>query len=136
MREEVLNKPTATEGRPTAGSRKIGKAANKLNIVLKSYDARILDQTAHRVKDTLNKMGITSCGPIPLVTVTKNFVVLKSPHVNKDARQNFRLKIMKRLIQVEESRAVVAALHGMSDIHPSVNVEIKVVENKNNGSAK
>ena len=136
MREEVINKPTTTEGRSSVGRSKMGKAANKLNIVLKSYDARILDQTTHKVKDTLNKMGINSCGPIPLVTVTKNFVVLKSPHVNKDARQNFRLKIMKRLIQVEESRAVVSALHGMSDIHPSVNVEIKVVESKSNGSAK
>lgn len=128
MSEEVLNRPTIKQAKSPGV--KIKKDASKLNIILKSYDSKILDQTAHKVKDTLNKMSIDSCGPIPLLSVTKNFVVLKSPHVNKDARQNFRLRIMKRLIQVEESRAVVTALHGMSEVHPSVNIEIKLVEKK------
>lgn len=123
MIEEITNRPPKSASKENA-------ANSRLNIILKSYDAKILDQTTRKVKDTLSKMGIPSWGPIPLVAVTKNFVVLKSPHVNKDARQNFRLRSMKRLIQTEESRSVISALHGMTDIHPSVNIEIKFKENK------
>lgn len=121
--KNVLNK--ASDSPKKYGAAKV---TNRFNIVLRSYDAKLLDQTARKVKETLNKMGIMSYGPIPLVTAVKNFVVLKSPHVNKDARQNFRLKMMKRLIQVEKSKAAIDTLNRITDIHPSVNVEIKLNE--------
>jgi small subunit ribosomal protein S10 len=128
MHEEVLNRAPVADAK-TPGP-KIKKAVNKLDIILKSYDAKILDQAARKFKDTLKKMGIDSSGPIPLPTETKDFSVLKSPHVDKDARQHFEIGRIKRLIQVEESSAVVAALHGMPEIHPSVEVKINLPDGK------
>lgn len=128
MHKEVLNRAPAAEAK-NPGT-KIKKAVNKLNIILKSYDAKILDQAARKLKDTLKKMGIDSWGPIPLPIETQGFTVLKSPHVDKDARQHFGLDEIKRLIQVEESSAVVAALHGMQEIHPSVEIKIKLPDGK------
>lgn len=124
MHKEVLNRAPAADAK--IPGTKIKKAVNKLNIILQSYDAKILDQTARKLRDTLKKMGIDSWGPIPLPIKIQDFSVLKSPHVDKDARQHFGLKDIKRLIQVEESSAAVAALHGMPEIHPSVEIKIKL----------
>jgi len=102
--------------------------SNKIKVIIKSYDARILDSTAKLVCDALSKFSIKFSGPIPLPVERKRFVVLKSPHVNKDARQTFEQRSLKRLIQIEESKTAVAALSGMKNISPSVNIEIKRVK--------
>jgi len=105
----------------------ISKKSNKyINVLIKSFDSKVLDETAKKIADTFRKIGLSFSGPIPLPVNTKRFIFLKSPHVNKDARQTFEIKDMKRLIQIEESRSAIAALHGMKDIHPSVNIEVKL----------
>ena len=106
------------------------KKTKSINVIIKSFDAKVLDETAKRIADTLRKIGLGFSGPIPLPVKRKRFIVLKSPHVNKDARQTFEIKDMKRLIQIEESRSAVAALHGMKDIHPSVSVEVKFIDSE------
>jgi small subunit ribosomal protein S10 len=110
------------EDKLSGSSKKSGK---NINVLIKSFDAKVLDETAKKIADTFRKIGLTFSGPIPLPVHTKRFIFLKSPHVNKDARQTFEIKDMKRLIQIEESRSAIAALHGMKDIHPSVNIEVK-----------
>lgn len=117
------------------GSEAVGlkRTMKNINVLIKSYDAKVLDETARRIADTLRKLGLSFSGPIPLPIRTKRFVVLKSPHVNKDARQTFEIKDMKRLIQIEESRSAVAALRGMKDLHPSINVEIKFSDKSKRG---
>ncbi len=67
---------------------------------MKSYDHRLLDQSAKRIVDTAKKTGAKVSGPIPLPTEKEIFTILRSPHVNKDSREQFERRTHKRLIDI------------------------------------
>lgn len=71
-----------------------------IKISLKAYDYQLIDQAAKKIVDSVNKTGATVQGPIPLPTKREIFTVLRSPHVNKDSREQFERKTHKRLIQI------------------------------------
>ncbi|MDP2426073.1 MAG: 30S ribosomal protein S10 [Candidatus Izemoplasmatales bacterium] len=71
-----------------------------IRIRLKSYDHRLLDQSAKKIVDTAKKTGALVSGPIPLPTEKEIFTVLRSPHVNKDSREQFERRTHKRLIDI------------------------------------
>ena len=76
-------------------------AANQvIRIRLKSYDHRLLDQSAKRIVETAKKTGAKVSGPIPLPTEKEIFTILRSPHVNKDSREQFERRTHKRLIDI------------------------------------
>ncbi len=72
----------------------------KIRIRLKSYDHRLLDQSAQKIVETVKKAGSTVNGPIPLPTDKEIFTILRSPHVNKDSREQFERRTHKRLIEI------------------------------------
>ena len=68
-------------------------AANqKIRIRLKSFDHRLVDRSALEIVDTAKRTGARVCGPIPLPTKKERFTILISPHVNKDARDQYELR--------------------------------------------
>ncbi|MCF7924213.1 MAG: 30S ribosomal protein S10 [Candidatus Izimaplasma sp.] len=71
-----------------------------IRIRLKSYDHRLLDQSSKRIVETAKKTGAKVSGPIPLPTEREIFTVLRSPHVNKDSREQFERRTHKRLIDI------------------------------------
>jgi small subunit ribosomal protein S10 len=71
-----------------------------IRIRLKSYDHRLLDQSAKKIVDTAKKTGALVSGPIPLPTEKEIFTILRSPHVNKDSREQFERRTHKRLIDI------------------------------------
>lgn len=71
-----------------------------IRIRLKSYDHRLLDQSAKRIVETAKKTGAKVSGPIPLPTEKEIFTILRSPHVNKDSREQFERRTHKRLIDI------------------------------------
>ena len=75
-------------------------AQEKIRIRLKSYDHRLLDQSAQKIVETVKKAGSTVNGPIPLPTDKEIFTILRSPHVNKDSREQFERRTHKRLIEI------------------------------------
>jgi small subunit ribosomal protein S10 len=76
-------------------------AANQvIRIRLKSYDHRLLDQSAKKIVETAKKTGAQVSGPIPLPTEKEIFTVLRSPHVNKTSREQFERRTHKRLIDI------------------------------------
>jgi small subunit ribosomal protein S10 len=75
-------------------------AKEKIRIRLKSYDHRLLDQSAQKIVETVKKAGSTVNGPIPLPTDKEIFTILRSPHVNKDSREQFERRTHKRLIEI------------------------------------
>ena len=75
-------------------------AKEKIRIRLKAYDHRVLDQAAKKIVDTVKKTGATVNGPIPLPTEKEIFTILRSPHVNKDSREQFERRTHKRLIDI------------------------------------
>jgi len=74
----------------------------RIRIRLKAYDHKVIDQSAKQIVDTALRTGATIAGPIPLPTRRNTFTVVKSPHVYKKGREQFEMRIHKRLIDVFE----------------------------------
>ena len=77
--------------------------AQKIRIKLRSYDHNLVDKSAEKIVKTVKSTGAVVSGPIPLPTNKKIFTVLKSPHVNKKAREQFELNSFKRLLDIYSS---------------------------------
>ena len=71
--------------------------AQKVRIKLKSFDHTLVDQSAEKIVKTVKNSGAIVSGPIPLPTHKRIFTVLRSPHVNKQAREQFQLANHKEL---------------------------------------
>ena len=98
----------------------------RIRIRLKAYDHKILDQSAAKIVDTAKRTGAMVSGPIPLPTEKNIFTILRSPHVNKDSREQFELRTHKRLIDIlEASNKTVDALMRL-DLPARVDIEIKL----------
>ncbi|MCD6472573.1 30S ribosomal protein S10 [Candidatus Aerophobetes bacterium] len=98
----------------------------KIRIKLKAYDYRILDQSVKKIVETIENTGAKICGPIPLPTRISRFTVLRSPHTHKDSREQFEMRIHKRLIDILESNPkTVDALMAIT-LPTGVNVEVKL----------
>ena len=101
-------------------------AKEKIRIRLKAYDHRILDQSAEKIVGTAKRSGATVSGPIPLPTHKKLFTVLRSPHVNKKAREQFEVMSYKRLIDIYSSSSKTIDALMKLELPSGVEVEIKV----------
>lgn len=75
-------------------------ANEKIRIRLKSYDHRLLDLSAKKIVESVKRTGAKVNGPIPLPTEKEIFTILRSPHVNKDSREQFERRTHKRLIDI------------------------------------
>ncbi|WP_372830472.1 30S ribosomal protein S10, partial [Psychrobacter maritimus] len=93
-------------------------------IRLKSFDHRLIDQSAQEIVDTAKRTGAQVCGPVPLPTRIERFNVLTSPHVNKDARDQYEIRTHKRMVDiVQPTDKTVDALMKL-DLAAGVDVQI------------
>ena len=74
----------------------------RIRIRLKAFDHRLIDLSAQEIVDTAKRTGAQVKGPIPLPTNKERFTVLISPHVNKDARDQYEIRTHKRLMDIVE----------------------------------
>jgi len=72
----------------------------RIRIRLKAYDHKVIDQSTKQIVDTALRTGATIAGPIPLPTKKTVYTVVKSPHVYKKGREQFEMRIHKRIIDV------------------------------------
>lgn len=101
-------------------------ARTKIRIRLKAFDHKLLDQSAQKIVDTAKKTGANVAGPIPLPTEKRIYTVLRSPHVNKDSREQFESRTHKRLIDISDhTNKTVEALMRL-DLPSGVEIEIKL----------
>ncbi len=97
----------------------------KIRIRLKAYDHKLLDQSASEIIDTARQTGARVAGPIPLPTRISRYTVLRSPHVDKKAREQFEIRIHKRLLDIlDPTQQTLDALMKL-DLSAGVDVEIK-----------
>ena len=75
-------------------------ARQKIRIRLKAYDHRILDQSAVLIVEPAERTGAAVAGPVPLPTEIKKFCVIRSPHIDKDSREQFEIRTHKRLVDI------------------------------------
>jgi small subunit ribosomal protein S10 len=100
--------------------------AGQIRIRLKAFDHAVLDQAAADIVRTVEKSGAQVSGPIPLPTKVQRWTVLRSPHVDKKSREQFELKVHKRLIDIAEPRPQTVDALTKLDLPAGVDVEIKV----------
>ena len=99
-------------------------ANQRIRIRLKSFDHRLIDQSAQEIVDTAKRTGAQVCGPVPLPTRIERFNVLTSPHVNKDARDQYEIRTHKRVVDiVQPTDKTVDALMKL-DLAAGVDVQI------------
>ena len=100
-------------------------AKEKIKIRLKSYDHRLLDLSAKKIVDSVKKAGSVVNGPIPLPTEKEIFTILRSPHVNKDSREQFERRTHKRLIEIVDPnpQTIDALMH--IDLPAGVDIVLK-----------
>ncbi|HAS83357.1 MAG TPA: 30S ribosomal protein S10 [Verrucomicrobia bacterium] len=101
-------------------------SSQRIRIRLKAFDHRLIDQSAREIVETAKRTGAQVRGPIPLPTKQERFTVLVSPHVNKDARDQYELRTHKRLMDiVDPTDKTVDALMKL-DLAAGVDVQIKL----------
>ncbi len=100
----------------------------KIRLKLKAYDHRVLDRSVQAIVDAVKRTGSELRGPIPLPTKIKRYTVLRSPHVNKDSREQFEIRVHARLIDiVSASTDTIDSLMKL-DLAPEVEVEIRSMD--------
>ncbi len=100
--------------------------SKKIRIRMKAYDHKALDQSAAKIVETAKKTGATVSGPVPLPTEKSIYTILRSPHVNKDSREQFEMRTHKRLIDIiQPNHKTVDALMRL-DLPAGVDIEIKL----------
>jgi len=100
--------------------------SQKIRIKLKSYDHNLVDKSAEKIVKTVKSTGADVSGPIPLPTHKRIYTVLKSPHVNKKAREQFELCSYKRLMDIYSSSSKTVDALMKLELPSGVDVEIKV----------
>lgn len=102
------------------------EAKPKLRIRLRAYDHKIIDNSAKQIIETALRYGSEVVGPVPLPTEIKKFTVNRSSFIHKDAREQFEMRVHKRIIDIlSPGQKVIEAL--MSLTMPSgVDIEIKM----------
>jgi len=98
----------------------------QIRIRLKAFDHRLIDQSTQEIVETAKRTGAQVRGPIPLPTRKERFTVLVSPHVNKDARDQYEIRTHKRVMDiVQPTDKTVDALMKL-DLAAGVEVQISL----------
>lgn len=98
----------------------------KIRIKLKSFDHRILDQSAVQIVGAVERTGAVVSGPVPLPTKIQKFSVIRSPFIDKDSQEQFEIRTHKRLIDIiEASSRTIDALTKL-DLPSGVDIDIKL----------
>ena len=104
----------------------MAKQRIRIRIKLKAFDHRLLDQSATQIVDAAEKTGAAVVGPVPLPTGIKRFTVIRSPHIDKDSREQFEIRTHKRLIDVLEPTSKTIDALTRLNLPAGVDIEIKL----------
>ncbi|MCL2110616.1 30S ribosomal protein S10 [Microgenomates group bacterium] len=98
----------------------------KIRVRLKSYDHRVIDNTAHKIIETALTTGAKVVGPVPLPIDKKWFTVLASPHTDKDAQEHYVIRTHKRLIDIVDptNKTIDTLMH--LELPAGVDIRIKM----------
>lgn len=98
----------------------------KIRIRLKAFDHKVLDQSAEKIVETASRTGADIAGPVPLPTEKSVYTILVAPNGEKDIREQFEMRVHKRLIDIlEPTPKTVDALMRL-DLPAGVDIEIKL----------
>jgi len=124
-----------TEGSITSENQKYEKrkeargeemAGQKIRIRLKAYDHEVIDSSAKKIVETVERTGATVAGPVPLPTEKNVYCVIRSPHKYKDSREHFEMRTHKRLIDIIDPTPKTVDSLMRLDLPAGVDIEIKL----------
>ena len=98
----------------------------KIRIRLKAYDHNVVDESSKKITETVLRTEATIRGPIPLPTEIHRYTVIRGPHVHKDSREHFEMRIHKRLIDILEPTPKTVDSLMRLELPAGVDVEIKL----------
>ena len=98
----------------------------KMRIKLKAFDHRLLDRSVKDIVEIASRTGMKILGPVPLPTEKKLYTVLRSPHVNKTSREQFMVKVHKRLLDILDPSARIVDALSKLNLPAGVEVEMKL----------
>jgi small subunit ribosomal protein S10 len=99
----------------------------KIRITLKAFDHTVLDKAVKMIIDSAERSGAIIAGPIPLPTKIKKITVNKSTFVSKDAREQFEMRVHKRLIELRETTPTTIDSLSSLSLPAGVDIEIKML---------
>lgn len=99
----------------------------KIRIRLKAYDHKALDQSAAKIVEAAHRTGASVSGPIPLPTEKAIYTILRSPHLNKDSREQFEMRTHKRMIDILDPSPKTADALTRLELPAGVNIELKLL---------
>nr|YP_009399172.1 ribosomal protein S10 [Taenioma perpusillum]ARW68569.1 ribosomal protein S10 [Taenioma perpusillum] len=102
------------------------KKTNKIKIKLKAYECKILNTSCDSIVETIKRTNSSISGPIPMPTRRKIYCVLRSPHVDKDSREHFEVRIHSKLIEINEPSSQTIDSLMKLNIPAGVDIEIKL----------
>ena len=98
----------------------------RIRIKIRAYDHKLIDQSAHQIVETAKRTGATVIGPVPLPTEKTKYTVNRSTFVHKNAREQFEMRINKRLIDIAQpTPKTIDALSNLN-LPAGVDIEIKM----------
>lgn len=101
----------------------------KIRLKLKAYDHRVLDRSVAAIVEAVKRTGAELRGPTPLPSKIRRYTVLKSPHVNKDSREQFEIRIHSRMIDIVSATPDTVDSLMKLDLAPEVDVEVRSMGN-------
>jgi small subunit ribosomal protein S10 len=99
----------------------------RIRIKLKSFDHTVLDKSAGEIVSTARRTGAITSGPVPLPTRRSVYTVLRSPHVDKKSREQFEMRVHKRLIDISQSTPQAIDALMKLELPAGVDIEIKLL---------
>ena len=123
MTTEIVKKKTT----PRAKAKTVAEGINKLRIRVRAYESKILDASVKQIIDTALRYDAKIVGPMPLPTEIKKYTVNRASFVYKNSREQFEMRVHKRLIDIENPSAkVIEALTNLS-LPSGVNIDVKML---------
>ncbi len=96
----------------------------KIRLKLRAYDHRVLDRSIAAIVAAVKRTGSEIIGPVPLPTKKRRYTVLRSPHINKDSREQFEIRIHSRIIDIMSATGETVDSLMKLDLAPEVEVEV------------
>ena len=124
----ALNKPKSLTSSLLSMDKPAAKVEHKpkIRIKIRAYDHKLIDQSSKQIVDTAKRTGAIISGPIPLPTEKKKYTVLRSTFVHKDSREQFEMRVHKRMIDILEPTAKTIDSLTNLNLPAGVDVEIKM----------
>ncbi len=98
----------------------------KIRIKLKSFDHKILDQSAQQIVEAVERTGAVAIGPVPLPTRIQKFSVIRASFIDKDSQEQFEIRVHKRLIDIVETTSKTIDALTSLNLPSGVDIDIKL----------